>query len=73
VVWLWRLFATTGKRRQLCFSQNQGINPELQQALQPVHAHQLYECGWRWTRRLVMALLRNQTKRKEIIFSKQNQ
>ena len=63
------LFNRTEMKANL--SQEEGINPKLQQALQPVHAHQLYECGWRWTRRLVMALLRNQTKRKEIIFSKQ--
>ena len=50
------------------FSQNRGISPKLQQALQPVHAHQLVECCWRWTRRLVMAPFGNQTEKEIDLF-----
>jgi hypothetical protein len=39
------------------------MKPKLRESVQPVHAHKLAECGWRWTRRLVMAPC-NQTDRK---------
>jgi hypothetical protein len=44
------------------------MRPKLQEAVQPVHAHQLAECAWQRTGGLVMAPLCNNTERKEILF-----
>jgi hypothetical protein len=46
------------------------MSPKLQQAVQPVHLHQLAEFAWRWTRGLVTASLRNHIETKEILLFK---
>jgi hypothetical protein len=51
------------------YFQDQGISPQLQEAVQHVQAHQLAECAWQWTGGLVMAPLCNH-ETKEILFFK---
>ena len=50
-------------------SQEEWISPKLQEAVQSVRSHKLAEGAWRWTRRLMMAPLRNHPKRRKISFS----
>ena len=55
-------------KKKIGFSQDERISPKLQETVQPVHTHQLAECSWQWTRRLVIAPHCNHT---QICFSQE--
>jgi len=56
------------RNKKTLFFQDEGISPKLQKAVQHVHAQQLGECAWQWTRRLVMAPLCNHSENKKTLF-----
>jgi hypothetical protein len=56
------------RNKKKLFFQEEGISPKLQKAVQHVHAHQLGECAWQWTRRLVLAPLCMTPKQENFFF-----